>query len=253
MRHVLVLGGTGDAAKVIEQMRTLPNLTVTASLAGRTPQPNIPQDNECIKVRMGGFGGIDGLVDYIKAQSIELIVDATHPFAAQISQNAAAAASICQIPRVLLNRPAWVKQPDDRWIEAPDLNTAAAMLPEFGKRVFLTIGRQELAAFADVPDCWFLMRMITPPIPPIPSGKILLQQGPFAVEAERELLIQQSIELIVSKNSGGSATYAKIIAARELGLPVLMIPRPALPSGDVVDTIAACVDWVKQQLAINLQ
>jgi precorrin-6A/cobalt-precorrin-6A reductase len=252
MRHVLVLGGTGDAAKVIEQIAALPNVMLTASLAGRTPKPNVPQPSSSIQVRMGGFGGIDGLVDYIKAQSIELIVDATHPFAAQISHNAAAAANICKISRVLLNRPAWTKQSGDRWIEAPDLTTAATMLPELGQRVFLTIGRQELAAFAAVPDCWFLMRMITPPTPPIPPGEILLQQGPFSIEAERELLIQQSIELIVSKNSGGTATDAKITAARELGLPVLMIPRPALPSGAVVESITACIDWVKQQFVMDL-
>jgi precorrin-6A/cobalt-precorrin-6A reductase len=241
-KRLLILGGTGDAAKLITQAATLPNLTIIASLAGRTAKPNMPT---VCPVRMGGFGGEAGLVEYLQQEKFDLLIDATHPFAAQISRNAAGAAQTCGIPRLLINRPAWIQQSTDRWIEVPHHEAAAAILPGLAQRVFLTIGRQELRAFISVPDVWFLMRMITPPDGTIPIGEILLQQGPFSVADEKELLTQYDIGAIVSKNSGGEATYAKIIAARELGLPIVMIPRPALPIGDVVTSLDAALDWLR--------
>ncbi len=244
MKRILVLGGTGDAAKVIAQVALLPNVAVIASLAGRTPRPNIPSVGQ---VRLGGFGGVAGLIEFLQTEQIDLLVDATHPFAAQISHNAAVAAATCQIPRVLFNRPGWEQQAGDRWIEVANHKAAAAILPELATRIFLTIGRQELKAFADLGSLWFLMRMITPPDPPIPPGEVILQQGPFTIAAEKQLMQAHGIEAIVSKNSGGNATYAKIIAARELGLPVVMIPRPMLPEGAVVQDIDAAVAWVQQR------
>jgi precorrin-6A/cobalt-precorrin-6A reductase len=246
MPRILILGGTGDAAQAIAQIAALPQVETIASLAGRTPKPNIPSVGQ---VRMGGFGGITGLVAFLQAEQIDLLVDATHPFAAQISRNAAAAALTVGIPRVLLDRSGWEKQRADRWLEVVDHQAAAAILPGLAERIFLTIGRQELAAFADLTKLWFLMRMITPPDPPIPLGEVILQQGPFSVADEIALMREYRVGAIVSKNSGGAATYAKIIAARELSLPVVMIPRPALPAGDVVADVAATVAWVQRQLS----
>jgi precorrin-6A/cobalt-precorrin-6A reductase len=244
MPRILILGGTGDAAQAITQIAALPQVETIASLAGRTPKPNIPNVGQ---VRLGGFGGVSGLVAFLRDEKIDLLVDATHPFAAQISRNAAQAALTARIPHVLLDRPGWEKQEADRWIEVADHAAAAVILPGLAERIFLTIGRQELAAFADLTELWFLMRMITPPDLPIPPGEVILQQGPFSVAAEIALMQQYRVSAIVSKNSGGAATYAKIIAARELGLPVVMIPRPVLPEGDVVTDVAAVVAWVERQ------
>jgi precorrin-6A/cobalt-precorrin-6A reductase len=247
IKRLLILGGTGDAAQLIAQAAALPDLEIIASLAGRTAKPNIPTVGT---VRIGGFGGEAGLLDYLQREQIDLLIDITHPFAAQISWNAANAANTFSIPRLLVNRPGWEKTNADRWIEVPNQLAAAEVLPSLAQRVFLTIGRQELAAFAHLQNLWFLMRMITPPDADmaIPKGELLLQQGPFSVDDEKKLIQKYNIDAIVSKNSGGNATYAKIIAARELGLPVVMIPRPALPPGNIVETIPEALDWLRSHL-----
>jgi precorrin-6A/cobalt-precorrin-6A reductase len=244
-KRLLVLGGTGDAAQLIQQAATIPDLAIVASLAGRTPKPNIPSVGT---VRIGGFGGVAGLIQFLQDEQIDLIVDATHPFAAQISHNAAAAAIACGIPRLLVDRPGWTQVDGDNWITVADHQAAAAVLPDFGQRFFLTIGRQELATFAPLTDCWFLMRMITLPDPPIPPGEVILQQGPFSVEQEMALIEKYAIDAIVSKNSGGHATYAKIEAARRLNRPIVMIPRPVLSPGEVVETTAAAIEWIRKML-----
>lgn len=245
MPKLLILGGTGDAAKFIAQAAELPGVELVSSLAGRTPKPNMPTVGQ---VRIGGFGGEAGLLEFLRREQIDVLIDVTHPFAAQISWNAANAAKAHGIPHLLVNRPGWEPQPDDRWIETPTHEAAADLLPGLAKWVFLTIGRQELAAFAHLPDLWFLMRMITPPDPPIPVGEVILQQGPFSVEAEIELMQRYGIAAIVSKNSGGNATYAKIIAARELAIPVVMIPRPMLPETAIVNSIDAALDWLRSRI-----
>lgn len=245
-RRILILGGTGDSARLIPQLAALPNVETIASLAGRTPKPNIPSVGQ---VRMGGFGGVDGLVNYLKTEAIDLLIDMTHPFAAQITQNAAIAAQTVGIPRLLFCRPAWEQELGDRWLIAADLTAASALFPDLADRVFLTIGRQELGAFAKVSDCWFLMRMITPPdLVELPRGEVLLDQGPFDLMKETKILRDYDIGAIVSKNSGGNAAYAKIIAARNLGIPVVMIPRPLLPESEVVSEISAVLEWVKSHL-----
>jgi precorrin-6A/cobalt-precorrin-6A reductase len=244
MKRLLILGGTGDAARLIDQAAQVPGVAVIASLAGRTPQPNRPT----VPFRIGGFGGVAGLTAYLQAEKIDLLIDATHPFAAQISWNAAAAADTVGIPRLRLDRPPWAREAADRWLDLPDYPAAAACLPTLAKRVFLTIGRQELAAFAPVKEVWFLMRMITPPEGPVPDGELLLRQGPFTVADEIALMRAYQIGAVVSKNSGGNATYAKILAARELGLPVVMMPRSAMPPGTGVAEVAAAIDWLRQQL-----
>lgn len=244
MKRLLILGGTGDAARLINQAAQVPGVDVIASLAGRTPQPNLPT----VPFRLGGFGGVEGLTAYLQAENIDLLIDATHPFAAQISWNAAAAAERVGIPRLRLDRPQWEREAADRWLEVPNYEAAASCLPTLAKRVFLTIGRQSLGAFTGVTGVWFLMRMITPPEGPLPEGELLLRQGPFTVADEIALLRDYQIGAIVSKNSGGDATYAKILAARDLDLPVVMIPRSAMPPGTVVASVEAAIEWLCRQL-----
>jgi precorrin-6A/cobalt-precorrin-6A reductase len=243
VRRVLILGGTGDAAELARRAVALPDLTVISSLAGRTEAPTVPVG----PVRIGGFGGVEGLVNYLQQEQIDALIDATHPFAAQISWNAATAAQQVEIPFLMLIRPAWEPVAGDHWIETTSHEAAAQLLSDLAQRIFLTIGRQELAAFAHLTDRWFLMRMIDPPQPgsPVPPGELLLERGPFSLEHERALLQQYQIEAIVSKNSGGAATYAKIEAAREARLPVVMIQRPAMPVGRAVSTVDQAMAWLE--------
>jgi precorrin-6A/cobalt-precorrin-6A reductase len=152
-----------------------------------------------------------------------------------------------------LLRPAWEKTEGDRWIEVECYQEAALILPQLAQRVFLSLGRQDLAAFLALPDRWFLMRMVDPPPinTPLPLGKVLLERGPFRLEQERSLLQQYEIGAIVSKNSGGRATYPKIIAARELGLPVIMIQRPSIPIAEKVATVEEAIHWLRHQVEKN--
>jgi precorrin-6A/cobalt-precorrin-6A reductase len=247
MKRVLILGGTGDAAQLAAQAVALPDVEVITSLAGRVRQPTPPAG----QVRIGGFGGVAGLLDYVQEQHIDLLIDATHPFATHMSHQAAAATRACGLPHLMLVRPPWEPVAGDRWLAVESLATAVAVLPGVARRVFLTIGRQELAAFAPLQDLWFLMRMIDPPVPntPIPPGTLILKRGPFTLEDERQLLATHAIEALVSKNSGGNATYAKLIAARELGLPVVMIQRPPLPAGEQVTEVEHAVAWLQRHLS----
>ncbi|MDZ8049977.1 MAG: cobalt-precorrin-6A reductase [Aulosira sp. ZfuVER01] len=244
--RVLILGGTGDAAELVGRIATIPGIEAIASLAGRTRQPSIPSGN----IRIGGFGGVTGLASYLQEMKINLLIDATHPFASQISFNAAAAATEVGIPRLMLNRPVWEKVGGDRWIEVENIAAAAASLSNQAQRVFLTVGRQELSAFANLEEIWFLMRVIDPPSPDdlIPPGLVLCDRGPFALDNERKILIHHKIDTIVSKNSGGDATYAKIIAARELGVTVVMVNRPAIPPGEQVSNVEDAVAWLLNQI-----
>ncbi len=243
-KRLLILGGTTEAMELAARAVEIPSLDVISSLAGRTQQPNSPFGT----VRSGGFGGIAGLIHYLQEHQIDLLIDATHPFAAQISWNAATAADRVSIPRLSIVRPAWKSEP--HWIEVESNEAAAAILPDLAQRIFLTIGRQELAAFAHLTKLWFLMRMIDPPVvgTPIPPGKVLLARAPFSVEQERSWMQDYAIEAIVSKNSGGDATVSKLIAARELKRPVVMVQRPTMPAGDRVSEVKAALLWIHQQL-----
>lgn len=248
-KRVLILGGTAEAATIATQIHQIPGVEAIASLAGRTQQP-VTQTNPG---RIGGFGGATGLANYLRQEQIDLLIDATHPFAAQISFNAAQAASECGIPRLMLMRPAWEAVSGDDWIEVDTHQAAAQALPGLAERIFLTIGRQELPAYAGLKNIWFLMRMIDPPKPdlPIPPGELILQRGPFSLALERSLLQDYQIGAIVSKNSGGDATYAKIIIARELGLPVVMVQRPTVPEGETVTDVESVLLWVKKKLTLS--
>lgn len=245
-KRVLILGGTGEATALANKIEKIPGIEAIASFAGRTRQ----HINLSIASRTGGFGGAPGLADYLRWEQIDVLIDATHPFAAQISINAAVAAHECGIPRLMLSRPAWKKAPGDHWLEVESNQAAANILPGLAARIFLTIGRQELVTYTHLKDIWFLMRMIDPPEPgaTVPPGKLLLARGSFSLESERELLQEYQIGAIVSKNSGGETTYAKIIAARELRLPVVMVQRPPIPEGEKVADVKSVMAWLEEKL-----
>ena len=179
---------------------------------------------------------------------IDLLIDATHPCAGQITHNGAIAAKIAQIPHLMLVRPQWEKVMGDIWIEVESVAAAAQAIPVTLNRVFITSGRQQLEPFLlrsqIYPQSWYLIRSIDPPDLELPNSKILLDRGPFSLEQESQLLRDYQIQAIVSKNSGGADTHAKIIAARELAIPVIMVQRPAMPDGDKVTSIDAAIAWL---------
>ncbi|MHC5936218.1 cobalt-precorrin-6A reductase [Nostoc sp.] len=244
--RVLILGGTGDAAELAARVANIQGLEAITSLAGRTRKPSVPLGD----LRVGGFGGVAGLASYLRGEEIDLLIDATHPFATQISFNAADAATEVGVPRLMLIRPPWEKLSSDRWIEVDSVEAAAASVANQAHRVFLTVGRQELAAFAHLEKIWFLMRMIDPPSDDalVPPGMILCDRGPFTLNNERQILIDHNIDTIVSKNSGGDATKPKIIAARELDLKVVMVNRPAIPPGEQVTDVDGALAWLFDKL-----
>ncbi|MFF7991136.1 cobalt-precorrin-6A reductase [Kitasatospora xanthocidica] len=260
MRHILILGGTTEgralaAALTPELTAALaPELTaelaptaqrITSSLAGRTAQPRLPAG----EVRIGGFGGPEGLADWLRAERVDAVVDATHPFAAGISQNAALAAAATGTPLLVLRRPGFTRVDGDHWLPVPSLAAAAAeLLPRRGERVLLTIGRQGVAAFAHLDGVHFVSRSVDPPEPPLPpSFEVLLDRGPFTVQGEEALLRERDIDVLVTKDSGGAATAAKLTAARGLGLPVIIVQRPPVPDGvPVVPDVEGAVRWLER-------
>ncbi|MEV6829413.1 cobalt-precorrin-6A reductase [Amycolatopsis sp. NPDC051102] len=235
---ILILGGTGEARQLAEAL-TEREVRVVSSLAGRVARPRLPVG----EVRVGGFGGPEGLARYLREHGITAVVDATHPFAERIGTNAAKAAELTRTPLLRLARPGWQAGPQDDWYWADDLADAARKLPDLGKRVFLTSGRQGLPAFAHLDDLWFLIRCVDPPEPPLPRHhELLLARGPYEVAAERELLGR--VDVLVTKDSGGAQTSAKLTAARELGRPVLLIRRPERPGTEIAETVPEAVEWV---------
>ena len=236
--RILLLGGTSEARDLAQRLATRAGLKTVLSLAGRTAAP-APQP---VPTRHGGFGGADGLAAYLAAERIDLLVDATHPFAARISANAAEAARRTGVPLLRLHRPPWTPRAGDRWQGVASTAAAVAALPAAPHRVFLAIGRQEVAAFEAAPQHAYLVRSVDPVSPPpaLPRMTAVLARGPFAPAAERALLQAHGIEIVVCKNSGGAATGGKLAAARELGLPVVMVGRPADPHGvPSVETVEA--------------
>ncbi|MGQ4344841.1 cobalt-precorrin-6A reductase [Streptomyces sp. SAS_275] len=226
--HVLVLGGTTEARELAAELTARPGVRVTTSLAGRVARPGAVEGD----VRTGGFGGADGLARWLREHRVDVLVDATHPFASGITANAARAATATGVPAVVLRRPGWQAGPGDRWHEAGSLTEAAALLPGLGGRVFLTTGRLGLAAFAHLSGPHFLVRSVEAPDPPLPPDtEVLLARGPFTLDDERALLLRHRIDLLVTKDSGGAATSAKLTAARDLALPVVVVRRPPLPDG----------------------
>ncbi|MFJ1761434.1 cobalt-precorrin-6A reductase [Amycolatopsis sp. NPDC088138] len=235
---ILVLGGTGEARKLASEL-TDRGVRVVSSLAGRVARPRLPVG----EVRVGGFGGPEGLAAYLRENDVRAVVDATHPFAERIGANAAKAAELTKIPLLRLARPGWQEHPGDLWHWADDLADAARKLPDLGKRVFLTSGRQGLPAFAHLDDLWFLIRCVDPPEPPLPRHhELLLARGPYEVDSERELLTR--VDVLVTKDSGGGLTSAKLTAARELRVPVLLVRRPPRPVTETAETVPEAVEWV---------
>ncbi|MDH6706880.1 precorrin-6A/cobalt-precorrin-6A reductase [Kitasatospora sp. MAA19] len=243
-RHVLILGGTTEGRALAAALVELPSLRVTSSLAGRVAQPRLPAG----EVRIGGFGGPDGLSAWLRGERVDAVVDATHPFAAGMSRNAALAAATAEVPLLALRRPGWTQVPGDRWHPVPSLAAAAEVLPGLGRRVFLTTGRQGIATFAHLDELHFLARSVDPPEPPLPSAlEVLLDRGPFTFDGERALLREHRIDVLVTKDSGGAATAPKLTAARELGLPVVVVERPPLPDGvPVAPDVPGAVRWLER-------
>ncbi|AZV21422.1 cobalt-precorrin-6A reductase [Mesorhizobium sp. M7A.F.Ca.CA.001.07.2.1] len=236
MTHrILILGGTTEARQLAGKLAA--RASVTLSLAGRTESP-VAQG---VPVRTGGFGGADGLADYLRKEPIDLLIDATHPYAAQISANAAQAARVAGVPILALRRPGWEPVEGDRWTEVITSGDAARALGLAPRRVFLALGRQEVAAFEAAPQHHYLVRSVDAIEPKlaVPDASYLLARGPFREAEERALLEKQRIDVVVSKNSGGEATYGKIAAARALGLEVVMIQRPVLPDVPAAESVEA--------------
>lgn len=215
---------------------------MTSSLAGRVRNPKLPV-GEC---RIGGFGGPDGFADYLETERITAVIDATHPFAATMTRTAATVCAALAIPRLVVQRPRYSQQPHDEWLRVPSVAAAAQAIPQCGRRVFITTGRQELPAYAQLPaETYSLVRCVDPPVGAMPPNlAVILARGPFDVAAERKLLHTHRIEVLTTKDSGGSLTSGKLQAARELGITVIMVDRPTLPSGDVVSTAQAAQAWV---------
>src|SRR5262249_14858625 len=223
-RRILILGGTTEAAQLARTVERRRGLTVITSLAGRTPQPATPPG----ATRPGGFRGIEGLIRFVREEKIDVVTDATHPYAEQISRHAVVASRSTGVPLVRLERPPWPRQPGDRWALVDSVTEAARVCQDYGRRAFLTVGGKELQAFANLERMWFLVRLVDPPLEPLPllHSQVVTGRGPFTTEDERKLLQQNRIDMVIAKNSGGDATYGKIAAARALGLPVILVRRP---------------------------
>jgi precorrin-6A/cobalt-precorrin-6A reductase len=240
--RLLILGGTTEARRLAERLAGRDDVAVTLSLAGRTLDPvKMP-----VPVRSGGFGGVAGLADYLTENAVDGLIDATHPFAAQMSRHAAEAAHVAGVPLVALRRPAWEAIDGDRWTEVESVAEAAVVLGEEPRRAFLALGRQELAPFEAMRQHAYLIRSVDPVEPPlaVPDAVYITARGPFAVEDDVRLLAEHRIDVVVSKNAGGDASYAKIAAARRLGLPVLMVRRPAVPDVPAVATVDDAEAWI---------
>jgi len=245
VERLLILGGTAEAADLAQRaVDTLDGVDVISSLAGRLkPGKELPGS-----VRVGGFGGVAGLADYLAKEGIGRLVDATHPFAATMSAHARAACDQTSVPRLMLVRPPWQPQAGDQWVVASDFEDAARQLPNMGKRVFLTTGTGGMEAFTGVSGVRFLVRLIEAPERPLPLSDVTLITGrpPHSLADELALMEEHGIDVVVTKQSGGPATQAKLTAARELGLPVLVIARPPVEDGDAVETVDAALAWLKK-------
>jgi precorrin-6A/cobalt-precorrin-6A reductase len=244
--RVLILGGSTEASELAWLLADDRRFETTLSLAGRTLNPR----EQPVRTRRGGFGGIDGLATWLQQEGIQAVVDATHPYAAQISFNAVAACQRLAIPLATVLRQSWQSQPGDVWRDAANFEAAAGVLGPEPKRVFLSLGRQELGAFASAPQHHYIARMIDPPdgIALPPDIRLVFDRGPFDLQAETALLKQERIDVIVCKNSGAAAVYPKIEATRGLGIPVVMIARPHKACGYALENPQSAIGWLEQQL-----
>jgi len=239
---ILILGGTAEARALAAALAKRKDLAVTLSLAGRTASPA----PHAVPVRVGGFGGAEGLAAYLGDKGVDVLIDATHPYADEISANAARAAKMSNVPLLALRRPAWNTTEGDQWIEVESVADAVEALGKAPRRVFLALGRNEIAPFTAAPQHTYLVRSVDPVDPPlaVPHAIYLTARGPFSEADDRALLERHRIDAIVAKNSGGDATYGKIAAARALRLPVIMLKRPVLPEVESVATVDEVLAWL---------
>lgn len=247
--RLLILGGTTEARLLAGRLAARGDIAVTLSLAGRTRVPAA----QPVPVRAGGFGGPDGLAAYLRANGIALLIDATHPYAARISRNAAEASGATGTPLLALRRPAWTQVAGDRWREVDTVTDAVAALGAAPRRVFLALGRQEIGPFETAPQHAYLVRSVDPIEPPlaVPDAHYITARGPFAPTEERDLLAAARIDAIVAKNSGGAATYGKIAAARALGVEVVLVRRPGLPQAATAETVDEAVAMALHALCLE--
>ncbi len=246
--RLLILGGTTEASALARRIAERRDIAPVLSFAGRTRSPVPPP----IPFRVGGFGGITGLQAYLTDRKIDAVIDATHPFATQMSKNAAAACRGLAIPIVIFTRPAWHRQEHDRWISVVDMEAAVQALGTEPRRVFLTIGGLRLAAFVAAPQHHYIVRTIDPPavIGSLPSHRLILTRGPFALDDEIALMRDEHVEVLVTKNSGGSASEAKLSAARSLGIDVVVVERGAPGDVETFDMLDAVLDWIDRHRPI---
>ena len=247
MSRILILGGTTQARELAERLAKRADLEVIVSLAGRTKSP-APQP---VPVRTGGFGGVAGLAKYLGDERIGALVDATHPYANIMSANAAAAARQAGVALIAFRRPPWRAVAGDRWTEALDVADAVHRLGERPRRVFVTLGRTELAPLSRAPQHFYLIRSVDPVEPPLPLPRVnyVTDRGPFSAADDRALMSAHAIDAVIAKNSGGTATYGKIAAARALGIDVIMLRRPAPPDAPAVETVEEVIAWLDHAIA----
>jgi len=238
---VLVLGGTAEARELAAALDRRADTRVISTLAGRIARPRLPAG----EVRIGGFGGPEGLASYLAQESVGAVIDATHPFAQRMSASAHAACARATVPLLRLERPPFRRRPGDDWRRVATLEQAAAAIPAAGRRVFLTTGRQGLGAFADIGGAFFLVRCVDRPEAPLPADHVLLlDRGPFKLGGELALIDRHRIDLVITKDSGGEHTEAKLEAARRRGLPVIVVARPPRADSPAVATVAEALAWL---------
>lgn len=241
---ILILGGTAEARELAAAVHSA-GMPVISSLAGRVSHPRLPVGD----VRIGGFGGPQAMARWLAERKVPAVVDATHPFAERISASAASACAAAGVPLLRLQRPGWQERPGDRWYWVDDLAQAAAVVAQMGERVLLTTGRQGLEAFAGIGDAWFLIRCVEEPEVALPPRhELLLDRGPYTHTGERTLMQSHEIGVLVTKDSGGAHTVAKLDVARELGLPVIVVRRPPSPAGvELVGSVEQALAWATAQ------
>jgi len=248
VKHVLILGGTGEARKLAQRIKFVIGKRgrITTSLAGmRSTPPNIPGE-----IRNGGFGGIKGLIAYLARNTVDIVIDATHPFSRIISNHATIAcgdASNGGIHRLQLMRPPSLIPPSAKWVEVDDLKSAANYLPNIARRVLLTTGIRGLESFSNLEDLWFLVRLIDKPKtpPPLVNFQVITGRPPYTLKCERAILVEHSIDALVTKDAGGRSMDAKIFAAAEAGVKIVLIRRPAPEPGPVAETVDEALAWIE--------
>lgn len=249
MLHILILGGTTEASELASTLSNY-KIKITFSYAGRVEAPKEQPAN----VRVGGFGGIEGLRDYLIQNHVTHLIDATHPFAQKISVNAIHAVQKTGVKFITLTRAPWEPKANDRWLPVPDITAAVAAVSTPPQRIMLAIGRIHIDSFIVQPQHNYLLRLIDEPMSPpsLPNHTIVIERGPFNIESDMRLLNKHKIELIICKNSGGKGADAKLIAARELGLPVIMIDRPKFPIHKEVHSVSEILQWLTYDMDLGV-